>query len=208
MENVMSNAERNKIINLYLYRLSRSSGELGKYYAEIVDNMTYEDAKKLLEYGVKYGFIAQGDSFKTAFRVVLAYVGEYFKSFNAFGFKKTVSDFSDSHYDYICAQIEYYGNLIEELSDRDNISSIMARSICQCVAEKYPEFANMSLLSNLNNYLVNDTSELLKCKYEYMYNNLSYSKKQLDTQRIELGVKKCYGIRVKETHYISDNHLF
>ena len=145
MENVMSNAERNKIINLYLYRLSRSSGELGKYYAEIVDNMTYEDAKKLLEYGVKYGFIAQGDSFKAAFRVVLAYVGEYSKSFNAFGFKKTVSDFSD-YYKFLCAQIEYYGNLIEELSDRDNISSIMARSICQCVAERYPELANMPSL--------------------------------------------------------------
>ena len=203
----MSNAERNKIINLYLYRLSRSSGELGKYYAEIVDNMTYEDAKKLLEYGIKYGFIAQGDSFKAAFRVILAYVGEYFKSFNAFGFKKTASDFAD-YYKFLCAQIEYYGNLIEELSDRDNISSIMARSICQCVAERYPELANMSLLSNLNSYLVNDTNELLKCKYEYMYNNLSYSKNQLDTQRIELGVKKCYGIRVKETHYISDNHLF
>ena len=208
MENVMSNKERNKIINLYSFRLTRSSGELSKYYAEIVDNMTYEDAKKLLEYGVKYGFIAQGDSFKAAFKVILAYVGEYFKSFSVFGFKKTASDFNDSHYDYICAQVEYCGNLIEELSDRDNISSIMARSICQCVAEKYPELANMSLLSNLNSYLVNDTSELLKCKYEYMYNNLSYSKKQLDTQRIEYGLKKSYGIRIKDIHYISDNHLF
>ena len=94
----MSNKERNKIINLYSFRLNRSSGELSKYYAEIVDNMTYEDAKKLLEYGVKYGFIAQGDSFKAAFKVILAYVGEYFKSFSVFGFKKTASDFNDRLY--------------------------------------------------------------------------------------------------------------
>ena len=202
MENVMSNAERNKIINLYSYRLDRSSGSLGRYYAEIVDNMTYEDAKKLLEYGVKYGFIAQGDSFKAAFRVVLAYVGEYFKSFNAFGFKKTASDFAD-YYKFLCAQIEYYGNLIEELSDRDNISSIMARSICQCVAERYPEFANMSLLSNLNNYLVNDTNELLKCKYEFEYNNFSHVKKEMTRRRCDQWLS--YGNDQRNPNFVGDN---
>lgn len=198
----MSNAERNKIINLYSYRLDRSSGSLGRYYAEIVDNMTYEDAKKLLEYGVKYGFIAQGDSFKAAFRVVLAYVGEYFKSFNAFGFKKTASDFAD-YYKFLCAQIEYYGNLIEELSDRDNISSIMARSICQCVAERYPEFANMSLLSNLNNYLVNDTNELLKCKYEFEYNNFSHVKKEMTRRRCDQWLS--YGNDQRNPNFVGDN---
>lgn len=198
----MSNAERNKIINLYSYRLDRSSGSLGRYYAEIVDNMTYEDAKKLLEYGVKYGFIAQGDSFKAAFRVVLAYVGEYFKSFNAFGFKKTASDFAD-YYKFLCAQIEYYGNLIEELSDRDNISSIMARSICQCVAERYPEFANMSLLSNLNNYLVNDINELLKCKYEFEYNNFSHVKKEMTRRRCDQWLS--YGNDQRNPNFVGDN---
>ena len=202
MENVMSNAERNNIINWYSFRLNRCSGELGRYYAEIVDNMTYEDAKKLLEYGVKYGFIAQGDSFKTAFRVVLAYVGEYFKSFNAFGFKKTASDFAD-YYKFLCAQIEYYGNLIEELSDRDNISSIMARSICQCVAERYPELANMPLLSNLNSYLVNDTNELLKCKYEFEYNNFSHVKKEMTRRRCDQWLS--YGNDQRNPNFVGDN---
>lgn len=202
MENVMSNAERNKIINLYSYRLDRSSGSLGRYYAEIVDNMTYEDAKKLLEYGAKYGFIAQGDSFKAAFRVVLAYVGEYFKSFNAFGFKKTASDFAD-YYKFLCAQIEYYGNLIEELSDRDNISSIMARSICQCVAERYPELASMPLLSNLNSYLVNGTNELLKCKYEFEYNNFSHVKKEMTRRRCDQWLS--YGNDQRNPNFVGDN---
>lgn len=198
----MSNAERNKIINLYSYRLDRSSGSLGRYYAEIVDNMTYEDAKKLLEYGSKYGFIAQGDSFKAAFRVVLAYVGEYFKSFNAFGFKKTASDFAD-YYKFLCAQIEYYGNLIEELSDRDNISSIMARSICQCVAERYPELASMPLLSNLNSYLVNGTNELLKCKYEFEYNNFSHVKKEMTRRRCDQWLS--YGNDQRNPNFVGDN---
>lgn len=198
----MSNAERNKIINLYSYRLDRSSGSLGRYYAEIVDNMTYEDAKKLLEYGAKYGFIAQGDSFKAAFRVVLAYVGEYFKSFNAFGFKKTASDFAD-YYKFLCAQIEYYGNLIEELSDRDNISSIMARSICQCVAERYPELASMPLLSNLNSYLVNGTNELLKCKYEFEYNNFSHVKKEMTRRRCDQWLS--YGNDQRNPNFVEDN---
>lgn len=198
----MSNAERNKIINLYSYRLDRSSGSLGRYYAEIVDNMTYEDAKKLLEYGAKYGFIAQGDSFKAAFRVVLAYVGEYFKSFNAFGFKKTASDFAD-YYKFLCAQIEYYGNLIEELSDRDNISSIMARSICQCVAERYPELASMPLLSNLNSYLVNGTNELLKCKYEFEYNNFSHVKKEMTRRRCDQWLS--YGNDQRNPNFVGDN---
>lgn len=202
MENVMSNAERNKIINLYLYRLSRSSGELGKYYAEIVDNMTYEDAKKLLEYGVKYGFIAQGDSFKAAFKVILAYVGEYFKSFNAFGFKKTASDFAD-YYKFLCAQIEYYGNLIEELSDRDNISSIMARSICQCLSERYLEFASMPLLNKLNNYLTDGASDLLKCKLEYEYNNLSYTKRSRTKRYCKQWLS--YGNDQLNPNFVGDN---
>ncbi len=32
MENVMSNVERNNIINWYSFRLNRCSGELGRYY--------------------------------------------------------------------------------------------------------------------------------------------------------------------------------
>ena len=207
MENVMSNAERNKIINLYSYRLDRSSGSLGRYYAEIVDNMTYEDAKKLLEYGVKYGFIAQGDSFKAAFRVVLAYVGEYFKSFNAFGFKKTVSDFDNDGYKFLCAKIDYYGNLIEELSDKNSVSSIIVGAISQCVSEKYPELFSMELLDKLNGYLIGDASDLLKCHCECIYNNLSHSKKQFDAKVNNYGLKKFYALQSKDGHYISDNHM-
>ena len=38
MENVMSVEEKGKIIQFYSARLDRSSGSLGRYYAEIVDN--------------------------------------------------------------------------------------------------------------------------------------------------------------------------
>lgn len=204
MENVMSVEERNKIINMYSIRLNRSSGELGRYYSEIVYNMTYDDAKRLLELGVKYGFIAQGGNFKAAFKVILAYVGEYYKSFNAFYFKKTISDFGDNFYKFLCAQVDYYGNLIKELSDSDSISSIMARSICQCVSEKYPEFVNMPLLSNLNNYLVSDTNSLLKCKYEYEYNNLSYTKKRTAVIR-NYEQYLSYGNDQRDPNFVGDN---
>lgn len=207
MENVMSNAERNKIINLYSYRLSRSSGELGKYYAEIVDNMTYEDAKKLLEYGVKYGFIVQGDSFKAAFKVILAYVATYYRAFNVFNFKKTDADFDNDGYKFLCAKIDYYGNLIEELSDKNSVSSIMVGAISQCVSEKYPELFSMELLDKLNGYLIGDASDLLKCHSECLYNNLSHSKKQFDAKVNNYELKKFYALQSKDGHYISDNHM-
>lgn len=202
MGNVISNVERNNIINWYSFRLDGSNGGLRKYYDEIVNNMTYEDAKKLLEYGAKYGFIVQDDSLRAAFKVILAYVGEYYKSFNVFIFRKAISDFAD-YYEFLCAQVEYYGNLIKELSDRDSISSIMAKSICQCVAEKYPELANMPLLGNLNNYLVSDTNELLKCKYRFKYNNLSYTKKKTISRRCAQWLS--YGNDQRNPNFVGDN---
>lgn len=203
MENVMSNEEKNKIISMYSIRLNRCSGELGRYYAEIVDNMTCEDAKMLLELGVKYGFIEQGDSFKAAFKVILVYVSQYFKEFNAFCFKKTISDYGDNYYEYLSAQVEYYGNLIEELRDRDNISSIMVRSICQCLLEKYQEFASMPLLNNLNNYLTDGASDLLKCKLEYEYNNLSYTKRSRTKRYYKQWLS--YGNDQLNPNFVGDN---
>ena len=207
MENVMSVEEKSKIIQFYSARLDRSSGSLGRYYAEIVDNMTYEDAKKLLEYGVKYGFIAQGDSFKAAFKVILAYVATYYRAFNVFNFKKTDADFDNDGYKFLCAKIDYYGNLIEELSDKNSVSSIMVGAISQCVSEKYPELFSMELLDKLNGYLIGDVSDLLKCHCECLYNNLSYTKKQFDEEKNTFGLKKFYALQSKDGHYISDNHM-
>ena len=207
MENVMSVEEKSKIIQFYSRKLSRSTGSLGRYYAEIVDNMTYEDAKKLLEYGVKYGFIAQGDSFKAAFKVILAYVATYYRAFNVFNFKKTDADFDNDGYKFLCAKIDYYGNLIEELSDKNSVSSIMVGAISQCVSEKYPELFSMELLDKLNGYLIGDASDLLKCHCECIYNNLSHSKKQFDAKVNNYGLKKFYALQSKDGHYISDNHM-
>lgn len=203
MENVMSNEERNKIINMYSIRLNRCSGELGRYYAEIVDNMTWEDAKTLLELGSKYGFINHGDSFKAAFKVILVYVGQFFKEFNAFNFKKTMSDFGDNYYEFLSAQVAYYGNLIEELRDRDNISSIMARSICQCLSERYLEFASMPLLNKLNKYLTDCANDLLKCKLEYEYNNLSYTKRSRTKRHYKQWLS--YGNDQLNPNFVGDN---
>lgn len=202
MNNVMSNEERNKIISMYSIRLNRCTGKLGRYYAEIVDNMTYEDAKKLLELGVKYGFITEGDSFKTAFKVILAYVGLYFKEFNAFTFKKTISDFGN-YFEFLSAQMAYYGNLIDELRDRDNISSVMARSICCCLSEKYLDFSSMPLLNKLNNYLTDCASDLLKCKLEYEYNNLSYTWRSRTRRMLPQWLS--YGNDQLNTNFVGDN---
>lgn len=208
MENVMSVEEKSKIIQFYSARLDRSSGSLGKYYAEIVDNMTYEDANKLLEFGTKYGFATSGDDYKAAFKVVLAYVATYFRSFNVFKFKKTDADFDGDRYKFLCARIDYYGNLIEELSDKNSVSSIMIGAISQCVSELYPELFSMELLDKLNGYLVCDASDLLKCYCECLYNNLSYRKKQFDEHHKDgYCLRRCRGIEEKDGHYISDNHM-
>ena len=207
MENVMSVEEKGKIIQFYSARLDRSSGSLGRYYAEIVDNMTYEDAKKLLEYGTKYGFATSGDDYKAAFKVVLAYVATYYRAFNVFNFKKTDADFDNDGYKFLCAKIDYYGNLIEELSDKNSVSSIMVGAISQCVSEKYPELFSMELLDKLNGYLIGDVSDLLKCHCECLYNNLSYTKKQFDEEKNTFGLKKFYALQSKDGHYISDNHI-
>lgn len=207
MENVMSSVEKDKITQFYSRKLSRSTGSLGRYYAEIVDNMTYEDANKLLEYGTKYGFATSGDDYKAAFKVVLAYVATYYRAFNVFNFKKTDADFDNDGYKFLCAKIDYYGNLIEELSDKNSVSSIMVGAISQCVSEKYPELFSMKLLDKLNGYLVGGASDLLKCHSECLYNNLSHSKKQFDNQKNNFGLKKFYALQSKDGHYISDNHM-
>lgn len=207
MENVMSSVEKDKITQLYSRKLSRSTGSLGRYYAEIVDNMTYEDANKLLEFGTKYGFATSGDDYKAAFKVILAYVATYYRAFNVFNFKKTDADFDNDGYKFLCAKIDYYGNLIEELSDKNSVSSIMVGAISQCVSELYPELFSMELLDKLNGYLIGDASDLLKCHCECIYNNLSHSKKQFDAKVNNYGLKKFYALQSKDGHYISDNHI-
>lgn len=205
MENVMSVEEKNKIVNMYSARLCRNIGQLGRYYGEIVDNMTYEDAKMLLDLGVKYGFVTSGDDFATAFKVVLAYASQYLKIFNYFTYRKNASEF-DSYYDYLCAQIDYYSNLITELSDEDSISTIIADSISGCISDDYPEFVNMPLLDNINNYLIKNIHSLLMARIECQCDVLSRKRAGIGVVK-NYGLKKYYGFKSKDGHYISDNHI-
>lgn len=208
MENIMSVEEKNKIINMYSVRLSRSTGSLGRYYAEIVDNMTYEDTKKLLELGTKYGFEINGDSFKDAFKVIAEYVAIYFRACNLYAYKKDMADFGGNYYNYLCAKIEYYGNLIEELSTKNSVSSIIVNSVSKDVSEKYPEFLNLSLLNNLNIYLIENANDLLRSKYDGLYNALADKKRGLDiASGKSYCLKKTFGIKIFDPHYISDNHV-
>lgn len=202
MENIMSKEEKNKVIGMYSSKLCRSSGSLGKYYAEIVDSMTYEDAQKLLELGIKYEFDIKGNNFIDAFKVVLSYVSMYHSLFNTFCFKKTPSDF-ENYYSFLCAKAEYYGNLIEELKDENSINSIIAISISQCILEQYPEFDNMQLLANLNNYLVENANTLLKCKCEYLYNNVSYTKSKALSKKYKQW--EVFGNQVRNCNFDGDN---
>ena len=61
----------------------------------------------------------------------------------------------------------------------------------------------MSLLSNLNNYLVNDTNELLKCKYEFEYNNFSHVKKEMTRRRCDQWLS--YVNDQRNPNFVGDN---
>ncbi len=208
MKNVVPDRERNRIVNMYSLRLNRSSGLLGRYYREIVDNITSESAIELLRAGIANGFSVKGTSYWDAFKVVLDYVSCYLRNYKVFSYQKHMSDF-DSYYNYLCDQVDYYGKMLDDFRSENSVNAMFAKALNDSVADKYSDFTKIPLLASLNDYLINNSSDLFKCRIEHQYNILSTQKKNIETKVIYRSKKKqLYDMcSQNEAHYISDNHL-
>ncbi len=207
MENVMSLKDKQAMKRMYDKGLNRNTAGVDKYYSEIVDNITYEDAQKLLELGVKYGFSINKDNIRDAFRVILEYVAKYLRIYNILSYKRDVRAFEGNYYNLNCDQIDYYSDLITRLEDENSIEVILITSIRDSILEKYAELANMPLLSKLNDYLVNNIVNILKHHVSFECGVLKEKKARFDSEKVRVNKRLCYGIKAKNGHYTSDNHF-
>lgn len=207
MENEITLKDRKTMTNMYSNKFSNYSEILKKYFSEIVDNMTLEDANKLLELSKKYDLHVDGDDFRSVFRVVLEYVGKYFKIYNVLSYKKTIDNFNGDFYNYLTAMINYYSGVVDSLKDENSFDFILVKALGNDVYERYSELSTMPLLSNLSNYLVNNVVSIIKTAVSYNLNKSIITKDRFDSRNFSIQkLRKYYGLRCEDPHYRSDNH--
>lgn len=207
MKNEITLKDRKTMTNMYSNKFSNYSEILKKYYSEIVENMTLEDANKLLELSKKYDLHVDGDDFRSVFRVVLDYVGKYFKIYNVLSYKKTIDDFNGDGYNHLTGMINYYNGVIDNLKDENSFDFMLVKVLGNDVYDRYFELSTMPLLSSLSNYLVNNTVNIVRATVSCNLNRCIITKNKFDNRKYSVqNLKKYYGLRCGDPHYRSDNH--
>lgn len=169
--NISSNDRELLIKNYYGYKMvDIKSKAIFELVYKAIDDMTDEEAKKILRVSKKYPENNDIDENKLTdvIKVIVRYIGRFCMAFHEFQYSY---DGSCGMYEYYNKRIDYYETIIEELnSDTFTYNKLIMMLASEKIFSDYQEFSDCQGLAMINSYIRENIYSIVGSKLRAIVN--------------------------------------
>lgn len=168
----ISNDDRELLIKNYYgcKMIDIKSKAIFELVNKAIDDMTEEEAKKILRVSKKYPENNDIDENKLTdvIKVIVRYIGRFYMAFQEFQYSY---DGSYGMYEYYNKRIDYYGTIIEELnSDTFTYNKLIMMLASEKIFSDYQELSDCQGLAMINSYIRENIYSIVGSKLRAIVN--------------------------------------
>lgn len=168
----ISNDDRELLIKNYYgcKMIDIKSKAIFELVNKAIDDMTEEEAKKILRVSKKYPENNDIDENKLTdvIKVIVRYIGRFYMAFHEFQYSY---DGSYGMYEYYNKRIDYYGTIIEELnSDTFTYNKLIMMLASEKIFSDYQELSDCQGLAMINSYIRENIYSIVGSKLRAIVN--------------------------------------